>query len=117
MSTGVGTTVHLRGSGVFIFRPTGALNTGANSAILSWKIALAPANIDDAGITMVAGVTLKGRALATGQTVTTDTDAITVPSGANDCSAPTPVPVMMGLGQFIFAFYSSTCSTSGSITG
>jgi hypothetical protein len=106
-----GTTVTLTGSGVYIFRSTGgAINTEANSQVLLAGGACAGnvfwtgsgattlgANstfvgniLDNAGITIGAGTSLIGRALAVfaGGTVTTDTDTITRPF------ACPPVPVL-----------------------
>lgn len=100
----LGTSVTLNGNGVYVFRSTGgAINTGANSQVLLaggacadnvfWTGAGATtlgANstfvgniIDNAGITIGAGTSLTGRALAafTGGTVTTAaSDTITLPS-------------------------------------
>lgn len=106
MSITVSTSVTLLGAGVYIFRPGGALNTGANSSVLMengacasdvfWApvgaatlganaaLALAPTFsgtiIADAGITIGHFANLTGRALAFGGTVTTDANTITVPT-------------------------------------
>ncbi len=52
--------------------PTAATTLGAGAAFVGTII-------DDAGITFGAGATLNGRALATGGTITTAGNAITVP--------------------------------------
>ncbi len=96
------TTVTLSGAGVYLFRPGGALNTGANSrvvlangacssnvfwapvgaATIGANAALSPTPtfvgtiIDAAGITIGHFANLAGRALAFGGTVTTD--AVTI---------------------------------------
>ena len=99
MNITVNQTVTLNGDGVYIFRPGGALNTGANTSFnlqgddCKIDVYWAPigattigANtdfvgtiIDAAGITIGNAASLKGRALAFGGTVTTDTNTITVP--------------------------------------
>lgn len=97
----------LSGGGTFIFRSAGALTStvgsvitlsGASACDVFWTpteaVTLAATTtfmgnvIDDAGITIGAGVTWVGRALAFGGTVTTDTDTITVPSCATSSSSP-----------------------------
>lgn len=100
MDITVSTTVTLNGTGVYIFRPGGALTTGADSAVVAaggacesdlfWAPIAATtlgANteflgtiIDDAGITFGQFANLSGRALAYGGTVTTDANTITVPT-------------------------------------
>lgn len=100
MNITVGTTVTLSGTGTFIFRPDGALTTGANSAIsliggasacdvfwtptgassLGATSTFAGTDITDAGITIGNAVTWVGRALAFGGTVSTDSTTITVPT-------------------------------------
>lgn len=95
-------TVTLNGAGVYIFRPAGALTSGANSRVVAaggacesdvfWTPTGATtlgANteflgtiIDDADITFGHLANLSGRALAFGGTVTTDTNTITVPTCA-----------------------------------
>jgi hypothetical protein len=108
MNVTLSTTVTLNGAGVYIFRPGGALNTGANSQVVLaggacasdvfWApvgattlganaaLSLTPTfqgNIlDAAGITIGHFANLTGRALAFGGTVTTDANTITVPSCA-----------------------------------
>jgi len=100
------TNVTLNGAGVYIFRPGGALTTGANSNLLLangacasdvfWvpvgattlgaNNALSPTPtfsgniLDAAGITIGHFANLTGRALAFGGTVTTDAVTITVPT-------------------------------------
>jgi len=100
------TNVTLNGAGVYIFRPGGALSTGANSNLLLangacasdvfWvpvgattlgaNDALSPTPtfsgniLDAAGITIGHFANLTGRALAFGGTVTTDAVTITVPT-------------------------------------
>jgi hypothetical protein len=105
--------VTLSGNGIYVFRSTGgAINTGANSQVLLaggacadnvfWTGAGATtlgANstfvgniLDNAGITIGAGTSLTGRALAafTGGTVTTAaSDTITLPAA---CPAILPTP-------------------------
>jgi hypothetical protein len=112
------TTVTLNGPGVYIFRPGGALNTGANSRVilaggacasnvfwapvgattLGANAALSPTPtfvgniLDAAGITIGHFANLTGRALAFGGTVTTDANTITVPtcvSGSGVGGVPT----------------------------
>lgn len=106
MNVTVSTTVTLLGTGVYIFRPAGALTTGANSRVVAtggacesdvyWTptgattiganaaASLTPTFIgtiiDAAGITIGHFANLTGRALAFGGTVTTDTNTITVPT-------------------------------------
>jgi hypothetical protein len=109
MNITVSTTVTLVGRGVYIFRPAGALTTGANSKVVAtggacendvfWTPIGATtlgANagpsaspsfigtiIDDAGIALGHFANLSGRALAFGGVVSTDESTITVP----DCPA------------------------------
>jgi Ice-binding-like/IPTL-CTERM motif len=110
MSVTVSTTVTLSGAGVYVFRPGGALNTGANSQVILangacasdvfWaplpigattigaNAALSPTPtfvgniLDAAGITIGHFANVTGRALAFGGTVTTDANTITVPTCA-----------------------------------
>lgn len=108
MSVTAGLT--LSGSGTYIFRAVGALNTtagavvtladGASACDVFWTPSAATtlgANttfvgnaIDDAGITVGANTTWSGRALAFGGTVTTDTSTISVPS----CASPATINVV-----------------------
>ena len=105
--------ITLDGSGTYVFRSTGALNTvanshimlinGANASDIFWTpvVTTLGANtnftgtvIDPAGITMGTDVTWLGRALAFGNTVTADAnDKITVPGFV----APIP-QISVGLG-------------------
>ncbi|QJR16711.1 IPTL-CTERM sorting domain-containing protein [Usitatibacter palustris] len=106
MNITVSTTVTLTGGGVYIFRPGGALNTGADSRVImaggacASDVYWAPVGAATLGanaaasatptfqgnILSAAGVTighfanLTGRALAFGGTVTTDANTITVPT-------------------------------------
>jgi hypothetical protein len=108
MNVTLSTTVTLNGAGVYVFRPGGALNTGANSRVVLaggacasdvfWApvgattlganaaLSLTPTFVgnilDAAGITIGHFANLTGRALAFGGTVTTDANTITVPSCA-----------------------------------
>jgi hypothetical protein len=96
-----GGNVTLNGSGVYIFKSTGAgVTTGANSHVnlaggacadnVFWApvgaVSLGATStfvgnmLDAAGITIGAGTAVTGRALAFGGTVTTDTDTITLPA-------------------------------------
>jgi hypothetical protein len=102
-SIGGGGTITLNGSGVFIFRMTGALTTTANSIVAvsggatacsaMWTPGAATtigANstfmgtiIDASGITVGSTTTWTGRALAFGGTVSTTTDTVnTIPACA-----------------------------------
>lgn len=117
--------VTLSGDGVYIFRPGGALTTGANSRIVLagacadnvfWAPIAATSlgasstfvgNIlDAAGITIGAAATLAGRALAFGGTVTVDADTVTVPA---TCAEP-PVPLRPTITK---GFSSTTIGTNG----
>ena len=102
-SIGVG-GLNLNGAGTYIFRISGALTSVATSSVtvsggasacdvfwtptslttLGANTAFIGTIIDNSGITIGSTTTVNGRALAFGGTVTTDTDAITVPS----CGAP-----------------------------
>jgi hypothetical protein len=108
MNVTLSTTVTLNGAGVYVFRPGGALNTGANSRVVLaggacasdvfWApvgattlganaaLSLTPTFVgnilDAAGITIGHFANLTGRALAFGGTVTTDANTITVPTCA-----------------------------------
>jgi hypothetical protein len=105
MTITTGTTVTLDGDGVYIFKPTGALTTEADTRIVlqngatAGKVFWAPVEavsiganteatttptfigniLDAAGITIGKFVNLLGRALAFGETITTDSNTITVP--------------------------------------
>lgn len=135
MNITVSTTVTLVGAGVYIFRPAGALTTGANSKVVAtggacesdvfWtptgattigaNAAVSPTPtfigtiIDNAGISLGHFANLTGRALAFGGTVTTDANTITVPT----CAAfVTPVPALgaVALGK---VFSPTTISAGG----
>jgi hypothetical protein len=106
MNITLSTTLTLNGAGVYIFRPGGALNTGANSRVILangacasdvfWApvgattlganaaLSLTPTFVgnilDAAGITLGHFANLTGRALAFGGTVTADANTITVPA-------------------------------------
>lgn len=121
------TTVTLNGAGVYIFRPGGALTTGANSSVILaggacasdvfWApvgattiganaaLSLTPTFVgnilDAAGITIGHFANLEGRALAFGGTVTTDANTITVPTCAPFASAKS-VPTLSEWGVIIF---------------
>ena len=106
MSIATGTTVTLNGNGVYIFRPDGAMNAAADSAVVATDGACENdvywtptggttigANSDFVGsifrgtaaglsITLGDGATLTGRALAFGSTVTTDNNDIAIPTCA-----------------------------------
>lgn len=103
MSITTGGTVTLSGDGVYIFRPDGALSSGANSSVVTANGACSDsvfwtpsggttigANASFVGtifrgtaaglsITLGDSASLEGRALAFGSTVTTDNNAIAVP--------------------------------------
>jgi hypothetical protein len=97
----IGGPLNLSGGGLYIFRPVGALTstagaivtlTGASDCDVFWTPTAATtlaANttfvgtvISDAGITVGANTDWTGRLLAFGGTVTTDTNAITLPTCA-----------------------------------
>ena len=100
--------ITLNGSGTYIFRINGALSTttgsvvslsgGASACDVFWTPTSATTlaanttfvgtNIDDSGITIGSTVSLTGRALAFGGTVSTDVDTITAPT----CTVPTATP-------------------------
>ena len=130
MDITVSTTVTLNGAGVYIFRPGGALNTGANSTLILANGACASdvfwapvgaatlgANaaasstptfagniLDAAGITIGHFANLTGRALAFGGTVTTDATTITVPTCASFAGGGTAViPALTGWGMAMLA--------------
>ncbi|MEO8485976.1 MAG: IPTL-CTERM sorting domain-containing protein [Betaproteobacteria bacterium] len=119
MDITLSTTVTLRGNGVYVFRPGGALNTGDNSQVTlangacAGDVYWAPVGattlganaattttptfvgniIDASGITIGHFANLAGRALAFGGTVTTDAVTITVPAClviAGPISVPVP---------------------------
>jgi hypothetical protein len=120
MNVTLSTTVTLNGAGVYVFRPGGALNTGANSRVILaggacasdvfWApvgattlganaaLSLTPTFVgnvlDAAGITIGHFANLTGRALAFGGTVTTDADTITVPTCAPFVGGDTTIPTL-----------------------
>jgi hypothetical protein len=120
MNVTLSTIVTLNGAGIYIFRPGGALNTGANSSVvlangacasdvfwapvgattlganaaLSLTPTFAGSILDAAGITIGHFANLTGRALAFGGTVTTDANTITVPTCAPFVSGGTDVPTL-----------------------
>ncbi len=115
MNITVGTTVNLNGVGTYIFRPNGAITTGANSivalngasacdvfwtptgaATLGATSAFEGTVIAAAGITVGTTVTWNGRALAFGGTVTTDTDVIT--------NSPTCAAAASAASQLLFPY-------------
>jgi hypothetical protein len=137
MNITVSTTVTLVGAGVYIFRPAGALTTGANSKVVAtggacendvfWtptgattigaNAAVSPTPtfigtiIDNAGITLGHFANLTGRALAFGGTVTTDANTISVPI----CPAfvtPIPAPGAVALGKV----FSPTSISAGGVS-
>ena len=132
------TTVTLNGPGVYIFRPGGALNTGANSQVIlaagacASDVYWAPAGAATLGanaapslvtptfvgnILAAAGVTigqfanLTGRALAFGGTVTTDANTISVPTcAAFGAGSASPTPT---LSQWSMILLSLLLATAG----
>ena len=120
MNVTVSTTVTLNGSGVYVFRPGGALTTGANSRVilangacasdvywapaaattLGANAALSPTPtfvgniLDAAGISIGHFANMTGRALAFGGTVTTDATTITVPTCAPFTGGALNIPTL-----------------------
>jgi hypothetical protein len=120
MNVTLSTTVTLSGQGVYVFRPGGALNTGANSLVrlangacasdvywapigattLGANAALSPTPtfvgniLDAAGINIGHFANLTGRALAFGGTVTTDAVTITVPTCSTAILATAGIPTL-----------------------
>ena len=114
------TTVTLNGSGVYVFRPGGALTTGANSRVILangacasdvfWapvaattigaNAALSPTPtfvgniLDAAGISIGHFANMTGRALAFGGTVTSDATTVTVPTCAPFTGAAINIPTL-----------------------
>lgn len=112
--------ITLNGSGTYIFRVSGALTAVANSVVtlaggasacdvfwtptqattLGANSTFVGTDIDPSGITMGSTVTLTGRLLAFGGTVTTDADTMAVPvcaapvATSTPTPAPTPAPVI-----------------------
>ena len=138
MSITTGTTLTLDGDGVYIFRPGGALDSGANSNVVLTGNACADnvfwtpdggttigadsgfiGNIfrgTAAGLSITLGdsATLLGRALAYGSTVTTANNTITVPDA---CPEPTTITVNKNFIPNSAATVPVTLScTSGTVT-
>ena len=135
MNVTLSTTVTLTGSGVYVFRPGGALNTGDNSRVLLtagacasdvyWapvgattlgaNAALSPTPtfagniLDPAGITVGHFANLTGRALAFGGTVTTDANTITVPVCAPFGTGPS-IPT---LSEWVLVLLASLLAIAG----
>jgi hypothetical protein len=135
MTITVSTTVTLNGAGVYIFRPAGALTTGANSRVVAaggacesdvfWApvgattlganaaASLTPTLlgtiIDDAGITFGHFANVTGRALSFGGTVTTDATTITVPT----CAAFVPPVTPAGTATSSKAFFPTSITAGG----
>jgi hypothetical protein len=131
MNITLSTTVTLSGSGVYIFRPGGALTTGQDSVVTTtngacignvfWAPIAATtlgANtsaslatptfigtiVDAAGISIGHFANLGGRALAFGGTVTTDANTITVPAACSGTTVPTlPTGFLIGLSLLLAA--------------
>ncbi len=123
------TTVTLNGAGVYVFRPGGALTTGANSRVILangacasdifWapvaattigaNAALSPTPtfvgniLDGAGISIGQFANLTGRALAFGGTVTTDSATITVPTCAPFAGNPVNIPTLSEWAMIVLA--------------
>lgn len=110
-------TITLNGSGTYIFRATGALNTAANTSVVLaggasacdvWWTPVATTlganstfvgtDIDPSGITVGSTVTWTGRALAFGGTVSTEDDIISIPANCTD-NGETPIPPENGEGD------------------
>lgn len=131
MNITANTSVKLDGAGAYIFRPDGALTTGANSSIVTaggvcesdvfWtptrattlgaNTAFRGTIIDDAGITFGKSASLIGRALTFGGTVTTDTNTITVPTCTGFVPPVTPVGATTSSKRF-----SPTSITAGGVS-
>jgi hypothetical protein len=120
MNITLSTNVTLNGAGVYIFRPGGALNTGANSGVIlaggacASDVFWAPVGattlganaapsamptfagniLDAAGVTIGHFANLTGRALAFGGTVTTDANTITVPPCTPFAVGATDIPTI-----------------------
>lgn len=131
------TTVTLVGAGVYIFRPGGALNTGANSRVVLAAGACASdvfwvpvgaatigANaapslvtptfqgniLDAAGISIGHFANLTGRALAFGGTVTTDANTITVPTCTSALGGASGIP---SLSEWAIVLLASLLAVAG----
>ena len=120
MNVTLSTTVTLTGAGVYVFRPGGALDTGANSQVVLangacasdvfWApvgqttlganaaLSLTPTFVgnilDAAGITIGHFANLTGRALAFQTTVTTDATTISVPTCAPFTGSGGAIPTL-----------------------
>lgn len=129
------TTVTLQGPGVYIFRPGGALNTGANSRVVManaacsnnvfWapigaatigaNAALSPTPtfvgtiIADAGISLGHFAHLAGQALSFGGTVTTDANTISAPI----CAAPMGTSSIPTLSEWTMILLSALLAIAG----
>ncbi|CAN5324670.1 hypothetical protein BH11PSE11_BH11PSE11_28980 [soil metagenome] len=136
MNVTVGTTVTLTGNGVYVFRPGGALTTGANSRVILaggacasdvyWApggatslganaaLSLTPTFVGNiwgaADITIGHFANLTGRALAFGGTVTTDAVTVTVPSCAAFGSQSQGIPT---LGEWAMVLLASLLGFAG----
>ena len=120
--------ITLSGAGTYIFRITGAFTTVANSDVtltggasacdvfwtpteattLGANTTFVGTVIDDSGISVGSTTSWTGRALAFGETVTTDTDTIAVPTCPEPTPTPTPTPTSVALSS------SSSSSSVGS---
>jgi hypothetical protein len=118
MNIATNATLTLKGSGVYIFRPTGALGaaiggkvalaSGATAADVFWapvaattfgaSVTFVGTIIDAAGITLGSLASLSGRALVFGGTVTADANAITVPGNKPLVAAILPSSSTMRIG-------------------
>ena len=116
-SVGGGGTITLTGSGTYIFRMTGALDTTTNSVVAGNGVSVCDVwwtpgaettlganstflgtDIDASGITVGGVIGWTGRALAFGGTVSTSSDTITAPTcAATPTPSATPVPTRPGL--------------------
>ncbi len=138
MSVTVTTAVTLNGAGVYIFRPGGALTTGADSRValangacasdvfwapvgaatlgansaLSLTPTFAGNILDAAGITVGHFANITGRALAFGGTVTTDANTIDVPTCAAFV-APTTVTTTPTLSEWASILFAALLTIFG----
>ena len=129
MNITLSTSVTLNGPGVYIFRPGGALNTGANSGVIlaggacAADVFWAPVGattlganaapsmaptfvgniLDAAGVTIGHFANLTGRALAFGGTVTTDANTIAVPTCAPFTAGGTDIPTISEWAMLVLA--------------
>lgn len=131
MNIVVNTTVTLNGAGVYIFRPTGALNTAANASVVvaggacASDVFWAPTGATTLGannafvgsvldgvanaITIGSTTSVLGRLLSFGGVVTTDTDTITVPT----CAAFVPPATPAGATASSKAFFPTAIAAGG----